>query len=85
MNSSKTDINKTNSIWTKDFINIFILNFVMSMGQFMMNTLIPKYAYHLGAVATVVGVVTGIFAVTLRLPCGRLQVRPWITLKRTGC
>lgn len=64
MNLAKTDTNNTKSIWTKDFINIFILNFVMSMGQFMMNTLIPKYAYHLGAVATVVGVVTGIFAVT---------------------
>ena len=51
-------------IWTKDFLNIFILNFVMSMGQFMMNTLIPKYAYQLGAAATVVGIVTGAFAVT---------------------
>lgn len=51
-------------IWTSDFISIFILNFVMSMGQYMMNTLIPKYAYHLGAAASVVGIVTGIFAVT---------------------
>ncbi len=51
-------------IWTKDFVNIFILNFVMSMGQFMMSTLIPKYAYSLGAVATIVGMVTGVFAVT---------------------
>lgn len=51
-------------IWTKDFVSIFILNFFMSMGQFMMNTLIPKYAYKLGAAATVVGIVTGVFAVT---------------------
>lgn len=29
---------ETNKIWTKAFVNIFILNFVMSMGQFMMNT-----------------------------------------------
>jgi MFS family permease len=51
-------------IWTKDFITIFILSFVMSMGQFMMNTLIPKYAYQLGGAASVAGMVTGIFAVT---------------------
>lgn len=62
-----TAVNKeknTGKIWTRDFINIFILNFVMSMGQFMMNTLIPKYAHKLGAAASVVGIVTGIFAVS---------------------
>ena len=51
-------------IWTKDFTTLFIVNFVMSMGQFMMNTLIPKYAYELGGEATIVGLVTGAFAVT---------------------
>jgi MFS family permease len=51
-------------IWTRDFVTIFIVSFVMSMGQFMMNTLIPKYTYQLGGDATVVGMVTGIFAVT---------------------
>lgn len=51
-------------IWSKDFVTIFIVSFVMSMGQFMMNTLIPKYAYQLGGAASVVGMVTGMFAVT---------------------
>lgn len=51
-------------IWTRDFVTIFIVSFVMNMGQFMMNTLIPKYTYQLGGDATVVGMVTGIFAVT---------------------
>lgn len=51
-------------IWTKDFINIFIVSFIMNMGQFMMSTLVPKYAYQLGGAATVVGMVTGAFAVT---------------------
>lgn len=51
-------------IWTKDFATIFVLNFVMSMGQFMMTTLIPKYAYELGAEATIVGLVAGAFAIT---------------------
>jgi MFS family permease len=57
-------------IWTGAFVNIFIVNFVLSMGQYMMNTLIPKYAYQLGGGAAVVGMVAGIFAVTA------LGVRP---------
>ncbi len=52
------------SIWSRAFISIFIVNFVMNMGQFMMNTLIPKYAYQLGGTATITGVVAGAFAVT---------------------
>jgi MFS family permease len=56
--------NSKEKIWSKAFLNIFIVNFVMSMGQFMMSTLIPKYVDQLGGEATVVGVVTGIFAVT---------------------
>lgn len=51
-------------IWSKDFLMIFIVSFVMSMGQFMMNTLLPKYVDSLGGSATVVGMVAGIFAVT---------------------
>jgi MFS family permease len=54
----------TDKIWTKAFTTIFIVNFFMNMGQYMMNTIIPKYAYHMGSEATVVGVVTGMFAVT---------------------
>lgn len=57
-------------IWTAAFVNIFIVNFILSMGQYMMNTLIPKYAYQLGGDATVVGMVAGVFAVTA------LGVRP---------
>lgn len=60
------------SIWTSGFIAIFIINFVVNMGQYMMNTLVPKYAASLGAVSTVVGVVSGMFAVT------SLLVRPLV-------
>lgn len=52
------------SIWNRPFINIFIVNIVMSMGQFMMNTLIPKYADSLGSTATVVGLVSSAFTIT---------------------
>jgi MFS family permease len=54
-------------IWNAKFINIFIVNFMVSMGQYTMNTLIPKYAYHLGAAASVVGIVSSMFAVTALL------------------
>lgn len=58
------------TIWNQRFINIMIINFIMSVGQFMMNALIPKYAYHLGANAAIVGIVSGLFAVTA------LAIRP---------
>ena len=51
-------------IWNKLFINIVIVNIVMNFGQFMMSTLIPKFADHLGASPAVVGVVASIFTVT---------------------
>jgi MFS family permease len=56
--------NSEEKIWSRNFVTIFAVSFVMSMGQYMMNTLIPKYAYELGGTAAVVGMVTGIFAVT---------------------
>lgn len=52
------------TIWNKKFINVFIINLVLSMAQFMMNVLIPKFAEHLGATAIVIGVVTSIFAIS---------------------
>ncbi len=51
-------------VWNPIFIRIFIVNVTMQMGQFMMNTLIPKYAKHLGASVSVVGIVTSMFAIT---------------------
>ncbi len=61
---------KTKTIWNALFLNIFIINFCQSMGQQMMNTLIPKYADSLGASASVVGMVSSMFAVTA------LAIRP---------
>lgn len=62
---SVADIKTT--IWNKKFVSIFIINFLLSMGQYMMNALIPKYAYQLGATAVVVGFVSSMFAVTALL------------------
>ncbi len=55
------------TIWNQRFINILIINLIMSIGQYMMNTLIPKYADSLGAAPNVVGVVSGMFAITALL------------------
>lgn len=52
------------TIWNKEFISIFMMNILLYMGQFMMNALLPKYAEHLGATASVIGLVSGMFAVT---------------------
>ncbi|MDN4480559.1 MFS transporter [Demequina muriae] len=60
------------TIWSRPFVFIFVINLIISMAQFMMNTLVPKLAESLGATAVVVGVVSGIFAVTA------LSVRPGV-------
>lgn len=54
----------TGKIWNPMFINVFIVNFAMIFGQFMMGTLIPKFADSLGATSTMVGFVTSLFTVT---------------------
>jgi MFS family permease len=56
---------RTNAgIWNKNFTAIFIANACMYMAQQMMNSLVAKYANYLGATATVVGLVSSLFAVT---------------------
>ena len=55
---------KSTTIWNASFTSIFIVNFVLNMGQYMMNTLIPKYANYLGATASIVGLVSSMFAIT---------------------
>lgn len=64
----KNDSTKSqSSIWSPAFVSIFIANFAANMGQFMMNTLVPKYVNQLGGAASVVGLVTSMFAVTALL------------------
>lgn len=59
-------------IWSRPFLAIFALNFVLNMAQFMTNALVPKLAESFGASATIVGLVTGLFAAT------SLTVRPFV-------
>lgn len=64
-------------IWSTRFSVLFGINFVITFAQFMTVALLPKTAESLGASAVIVGVVTGVFAVT------SIAVRPavgWATL-----
>ena len=54
-------------VWNRGFILIFIANVFMHMGQQTITTLVPKYAYALGATSTVVGIVSGAFAMSALL------------------
>ena len=61
---------KREIIWTPLFIQLFTVNAILNFGHFMMSTLLPQYAEHLGASAASIGVVAGAFAITA------LAVRP---------
>ena len=52
------------TILNKDFLIICFVNFMMTMGMTMTNALIPKLADSMGAAATLVGLVTSVFALT---------------------
>ncbi len=54
-------------IWNASFISVFIASMLMFMGQQMMNTIVAKYANHLGAAPVTVGFVTSSFAYTALL------------------
>lgn len=58
---------KENRIWNPFFIRIFITNALMYLGLQMVQSLVGKYASTLGAAATVVGMVSSIFAITCLL------------------
>lgn len=51
-------------IWNPVFIKIFIINMLAQYGVYSMNTLSAPYASSLGAAATVVGIVSSLFALT---------------------
>jgi len=58
------------TIWTPFFIQMMVVNALMSFGMFMMNTLFPHYVEQLGASASTVGFVASV------LPLAALLTRP---------
>ena len=61
MNKSKS------SLWNPAFLTIFVINFVLQMGQAMSNLLIPLYTDSLGGSVFIVGLVSGMFGFTALL------------------
>lgn len=55
---------KKSTIWTYNFVALFITTCVMFFGQFMMSTLLPKYLSNLSVGSSVIGIVVGMFSVT---------------------
>jgi MFS family permease len=63
--NKQTQINRSNDkIWNSVFISVFIVNLIVHFCTTMMNTLTAKYVDYLGATETIIGLVTGIFALT---------------------
>lgn len=63
---------KEPSIWNMTFIILMMISFFQTMGQMMMNVLIPLYVYDIGAPAQIVGMTVGAFAISAIL------VRPFV-------
>ena len=55
---------QSDKIWNPLFTKLFIANACMNLSQQMMNSLVAKYANYLGAAATIVGLVSSIYALT---------------------
>ena len=62
----------TASIWSPAFAALLCMSFLMAMGQMTASTVLPLYMRDLGAATSVVGFVSGAFAVTAIL------VRPFV-------
>ena len=63
--NNQAQINRNNAkIWNSIFISVFTVNLLVHLCTTMMNTLTAKYVNHLGAAETIVGFVTGLFALT---------------------
>ena len=53
---------KPATIWNRAFIAVFVVNLFMNMGQQTAHTLIGKFAGSLGAAASLIGLISGLYA-----------------------
>ena len=60
------------SLWTGRFLTVFVINILVNVSLYMVNTLIPKLADYLAAPVAVIGAVVSMFAVT------SLLARPFV-------
>ena len=66
------------TIWTRNFICMMLANFMLQMSNFATSTLVSTYATFLGAGATLMGFLTGMFygiSLVLRPVAGPVQTR----------
>ncbi len=61
---NQDQVKSTGKVWNALFIQIFTANALMNLSQQMMGSLVSKYANALGAAATMIGVVSSIYALT---------------------
>ncbi len=67
-----------NTIWTRDFICIMLVNFLGQVANFSTSTLVSTYATFLGAGSTLMGFLTGMYfgvALAMRPAAGPIQTR----------
>ena len=64
METERTLRSGYDNIWNPLFISAFTVNFLVHVCTQMMNTLTAKYADFLGAPETIIGLATGLFALT---------------------
>ena len=56
--------NNKNTIWTRNFIILFISAFVINFGHSMVSNLLPKYLDVIGLTSTVIGFIISLFSFT---------------------
>ncbi|MBU3877606.1 MFS transporter [Faecalicatena sp. AGMB00832] len=64
MLAEQQDKEKKESIWNRVYTCVFLANAMLFLGMQMVNTLISLYAEYLGAAATLIGIVSSLFALT---------------------
>jgi len=60
----KGSIKRSTGIWNRSFIAIFVVALFQTMAQYTAHTLVPKYADSLGATASLIGLISGLYAGT---------------------
>ncbi len=55
---------KKNTVWTRNFIILFISAFIINFGQSMVNNLLPKYLDLIGLTSTAIGFIISLFSFT---------------------
>ena len=54
-------VNTDKSIWTRNFILLFVSHMLSSAGVYMVNTLLPLYSRSMGATDAVIGFISSAF------------------------